>query len=571
MKNKKSLRALLHLGSTSLFNLVFSIVLSIISVLLMLVAPLGIQLFINNIHAKTRWFFLVFAAMMLLLQGLAQAGALYTASLWAETKVIQIRDLLFARVVKLPVDAKILKEPVKLSGALVNDSEVIRKSLANTIPDLVSGLLTITGGIVFLLVLSWQMTIVLALSISLLLLVINMVSAATEKISRARQNELSTYVSHVAALTSELKMVKALSGERSAETDIHNSTSKLYRFAIQSARINALLEPLIITSVFLVFFVVFAIGGFLVSSNALTIGALITYLIYLFQIISPLTSLGGSFNQLHMANGASDRLAEILQHPIEDLSQGSQLSTLNEEPIVLDDLTFSYDKKIVLSKLSLSIPANSNVALVGPSGGGKTTIFSLLERYVTPDSGTIKLGNQNVNSINLKLWRQKIGYVSQENTLLGNTVRQVLIFGLESGHLAESVLWDALTQVNLKENVAQLPQKLDSPLENHGRNLSGGQIQRLMIARALIRQPQLLLLDEATASLDSDTEVTVGQALKKVKKGRTVITIAHRLSTIKDADQIFFIEAGRVSGHGTHDQLLRRHPTYARYVKEQTI
>jgi ATP-binding cassette subfamily B protein AbcA/BmrA len=208
------------------------------------------------------------------------------------------------------------------------------------------------------------------------------------------------------------------------------------------------------------------------------------------------------------------------------------------------------------------------VAFAGPSGGGKSTIFSLLERFYQPTGGTIKIGNQNLESVNLTDWREQIGLVSQDAAIMAGTIRYNLTYGL-SGQYSDEQLWHVLEMAYAKEFVEAMPDGLDTQVGERGVKVSGGQRQRLAIARAFLRDPKILMLDEATASLDSESEMMVQKALEKLMHNRTTLVIAHRLSTIVDADQIYFIEKGHVSGHGTHKQLVAELPLYREYVENQ--
>lgn len=210
------------------------------------------------------------------------------------------------------------------------------------------------------------------------------------------------------------------------------------------------------------------------------------------------------------------------------------------------------------------------IAFAGPSGGGKSTIFALLERFYEPTSGRLLIGDQPIADIDLQNWRAQIGYVSQDSAVFAGTIRENLQYGL-GRTLSEEELWQGLALAYADQFVQEFPEKLETQIGERGVKLSGGQKQRIAIARAFLRDPKLLMLDEATASLDSQSEEKVQRALDHLMEGRTTLVIAHRLSTIVDADQIYFIEKGTITGQGTHAQLINNHPLYAVYVNEQMI
>jgi len=320
--------------------------------------------------------------------------------------------------------------------------------------------------------------------------------------------------------------------------------------------------------IILVIFGVIAYGGLRVSSGTLSTGTLFAFILYLFQIVMPVASFGMFFAQLQKANGASERIIEILNEEGEDLHKGRDVD-VSDKSIVFENVTFSYDEDTpVLKEVSFRAKPNETIAIAGPSGGGKTTVFSLIERFFKLDEGRILVDNLDIEEISLKSWRSQIGYVPQESSLFAASIRENLCYGLER-EVSEEELWRVAELACAKDVIENLSDKFESLVGERGLNLSGGQRQRLAIARAFLRNPKILLLDEATASLDSQSEAVVQEALANLMKGRTTFVIAHRLSTIVDAHQIVFVEDGRVTGIGTHEELSRNHKLYAEYAAQQ--
>ncbi|KHF35723.1 Multidrug resistance ABC transporter ATP-binding/permease protein BmrA [Paenibacillus sp. P1XP2] len=207
-------------------------------------------------------------------------------------------------------------------------------------------------------------------------------------------------------------------------------------------------------------------------------------------------------------------------------------------------------------------------AVVGPSGGGKTTLFSIIERFYLPDSGMIRVGGQDVSEFSLESWRKQIGYVPQESPIVAGTIRDNICYGMDRD-VSDEELKQAAHMAYADIFIDELPEGYETEVGERGIKLSGGQRQRISIARALLRNPQILMLDEATSSLDSQSEVFVQKALQNLMKGRTTLVIAHRLSTVVDADQILFIEKGRITGRGTHQELVESHPMYREFANQQ--
>lgn len=311
-------------------------------------------------------------------------------------------------------------------------------------------------------------------------------------------------------------------------------------------------------------------GAVRVQSGTLTSGSLVAFLIYLFNIIAPVTTFATFFSQVQKAMGSTERIQEILATEPEPADQTAAVDVVGQT-ITVNQLSFGYTAdQTILHNVNFTAKPNTVVAFAGPSGGGKSTIFALLERFYQPDAGTIKIGTQNIQAIDLANWRQQIGYVSQDSGVFAGTIRENLQYGLAKT-LTDAELWHGLELAYADQFVRDFTDQLDTQIGERGVKLSGGQKQRLAIARAFLRDPKILMLDEATASLDSQSEEKVQRALDQLMVGRTTLVIAHRLSTIVDADQIYFIENGAVTGHGTHSELMQQHALYAQYVNEQVV
>lgn len=312
--------------------------------------------------------------------------------------------------------------------------------------------------------------------------------------------------------------------------------------------------------------IIFAYGGVRVAEGSLTVGTLISFLIYLFQLLNPVSNIASFFSGKAKAEGALNYLKELTavtpENPTGDKASSGELA--------LSHLSFSYDQEIILDDISMTFPQGKKIALVGPSGAGKSTIVHLLERFYPLSTGTLTLNKKDSRLIALKDWREKFALVSQDNQLLAGTIAENLQLGLPVP-ASDDQLFAALKVAYLEKEVKALPDGLQTIIGENGVKLSGGQKQRLQLARAYLRKPEFLILDEATANLDSDSEQYIQKSLASVMVGKTTIAIAHRLATIIDADIIYFLENHHVTGQGTHQELLSTHPSYARFVKEQFL
>ena len=274
------------------------------------------------------------------------------------------------------------------------------------------------------------------------------------------------------------------------------------------------------------------------------------------------------FNELAKTSGSTERIREMLNEPVEESADDQKIDVAGKE-LQLQNVSFSYEKdKQILHNINVVAKPNTVVAFTGPSGGGKSTIFSLIERFYKPTSGKITIGNENIDNIGLTNWRHQIGLVGQNSAVMPGTIRENLVYGLDH-EVNDDELWRVLKMAYADKFVKESEDGLGTQIGERGVKLSGGQRQRIAIARAFLRDPKILMLDEATASLDSESEAMVQKALTSLMKNRMTLVIAHRLSTIVDADRIYFIDHGTVSGSGTHEELVKSTPLYAEYVRNQ--
>lgn len=368
----------------------------------------------------------------------------------------------------------------------------------------------------------------------------------------------------------EIRLMKSSTAERVEEQRGLLGIQKLYGLGMREAKVYALIGPLMYLVVMVVIVMIIGYGGIRVSEGSMSTGSLVAFLLYLFQIIVPLATFARFFTELQKAKGATERIIDILELPLEEQKQGVEMD-ISGKTLRLEDVSFAYENgEPVLQSVSFEAHPGQKIAFAGPSGGGKTTIFGLIERFYEPTAGTITIGEVPITDVAIASWRDQIGYVSQESAMMGGTIRANLTYGLpDAENYKDEELWRVSRMAYAEEFIASFPDGLDTQVGERGVKLSGGQRQRIAIARAFLRDPKLLMMDEATASLDSQSEGIVGQALGRLMEGRTTLVIAHRLSTIVDADKIIFIEGGRVTGIGNHRELTGKHPLYREFAEQQ--
>lgn len=549
------------------WQLIVGIILGFISTGASLFVPQLAQRLINNFkHISTN---LVIITAIIFIGGLI-VGALSSLILgiFGEDVVAKLRKTLWQKLLHLPVKYFDNTKTGEISSRLVNDTSQVKNLLANTLPNAVTSLLQFFGALVIMMAMDWQMTLIMFIAVPLVVVALLPIMQQSRKIGRRRQDELANFSSDSTSVLSEIRLVKSSNGEPKELNVGSNRISSLYNIGVKEAFINSLTQPIINMMMMLLFLGILGYGAIRVMNGSFTMGALVSFLMYLFQIMSPVIIISQFFNELSKTSGSTQRINEMLNEP-EEVAQDEQNVDITNKELKLEHVNFFYeDGKQILHDINVQAKPNTVVAFAGPSGGGKSTIFSLIERFYKPTTGEITIGGQNIDQISLENWRKQIGLVGQNSAVMPGTIRENLLYGLER-EVSDDELWHALEMAYAKNFVQEMDDQLDTQIGERGIKLSGGQRQRIAIARAFLRNPKILMLDEATASLDSESEAMVQKALSSLMKDRTTLVIAHRLSTIVDADTIYFIDHNTVSGSGKHEDLVKSTPLYAEYVKNQ--
>lgn len=552
-------------------GLIFGLLFSITTTLSGLIVPLLTKNLVDGFSTSAISTPLMVAiGVTFILQAILRGGSIYLLTAVGQKVVSSLRERMWMKLIRLPVRYFDKTSSGQMVSRLVNDTAIVRDVVAQHFPDSISGVFSIVGAVTLLLIMDWKMTLIMLIIVPLIILIMIPLGRKMTKISRGLQDETAIFTGHSQQTLSEIRLMKVSTAEEIEEKKGFLGIQKLLNYGLKEARIYALIAPLIYFTVILVVVGIIAYGGMRVASGDMTTGTLVAFLLYLFQIIAPLTTLTMFFTQLQKAKGATERIIDILDEPLEHSQTGID-KIITQQPITLEDVSFSYlENEPVIQNLSFTAAPGEMIALAGPSGGGKTTIFSLLERFYEPTSGVIKIGNTPLTDLSMKSWRSQIGYVSQESSMMAGTIRENLTYGLDDAkEIPDEVLWQVAKMSYADQFIKEFPDGLDTEVGERGVKLSGGQRQRIAIARAFLRDPKILMMDEATASLDSQSEEIVQKALFKLMAGRTTFVIAHRLSTIVDADQILFIENGRITGRGTHHALIQSHPLYHDFAKQQ--
>ena len=509
---------------------------------------------------------LIVGAFLLQAVGGALAGyALYYAGLKV---VAAVRNRLWDQYLKLPVSVFDAKPAGDLASRMTNDTLVLQNLVGDQFPGFVTGILSALVGVCFLFWLDWQMSLVMLAAIPVVMAIMIPLGRIRWKTSLQIQGETARLSGILGQVLSEVRLVKASGAEERERSRGQAAVADLFRLGRREGKVQSVVGPIMGLVMMTLLVVIVGYGGLRVSSGALTAGGLVAFILYLIQVVMPVTQIAQFFSQVQKARGATDSLLELLDAKTE-ASEAGALPTLGQQTVSFEGVTFGYTvDRPVIQNLSFVLEPGTVTAIVGPSGGGKTTVFSLLERFYQPGAGVVKWGNQDIADLDLPAWRSLIGYVPQDSPLLAGTVRENIAYGLDRP-VSDEEIREAARSANAADFIEALPEAYATEVGERGVKLSGGQRQRLAIARALLRDPVLLMLDEATASLDAGSEKAVQEALGTLMSGRTTLIIAHRLSTVVGADRILFLESGRLTGSGRHEELIESHALYRSFAEQQ--
>ncbi|KSZ62056.1 antibiotic ABC transporter ATP-binding protein [Staphylococcus epidermidis] len=522
--------------------------------------------------SSINWGMIAIFGSIFLVNALLSGIGLYLLSKIGEKIIYAIRSLLWEHIIQLKMPFFDKNESGQLMSRLTDDTKVINEFISQKLPNLLPSVLTLIGSLVMLFIMDWKLTLLTFITIPVFILIIVPLGRVMQKISTNTQSEIANFSGLLGRVLTEMRLVKVSNTERLELDNAHTNLKKIYRLGLKQAKISAVVQPISGVVMLLTIAIILGFGALEIGTGAITPGTLIAMIFYVIQLSMPLINLSTLVTDYKKAVGASSRIYEIMQEPIEPteaLSESKDVTIIDDE-LVFEHVDFKYDVKKILEDVSFSIPQGEVSAFVGPSGSGKSTIFNLIERMYDIERGDIKYGNQSIFDIPLSKWRTKIGYVMQSNSMMSGTIRDNILYGINR-KVDDEELIEYAKLANCHDFIMQFDEGYDTMVGERGLKLSGGQRQRIDIARSFVKNPDILLLDEATANLDSESELKIQEALETLMEGRTTVVIAHRLSTIKKAGQIVFIDKGEVTGKGTHHELMASHDKYRHFVTSQKL
>lgn len=550
------------------------ILLGIVGNVINLVIPLKIKqtIDLNKLLGNSKNFKLVFGIVALLLASSiidAISGSLISRE--GDKQITNIRLQIQKHLLNLPLSFFNQNNSGELASRVINDATVVKNFVSQSVPTAINNIITVLGTIGLLFLLDWKLTALILLIFPLFTIIAVPIGKVSKSISRDYQLKLSILNGVTTESFQNIRSVKLNIAENNIFNRFKEILIKLYKLSIKADVINAVLSPFQVLLSYGVVLILIIYGGIRVSTGTLTIGTLVSILIYFFQLVPAIQSLTNFYTSYKQATGSIEKISEIINIPVEKSIEKNRISEKQiSNNLELKNAYFSYDNHKILKNINMFFPNKSKTAIVGPSGAGKTTIINILTKLYPLNMGEILLGNINSDNYDLSSWRRLFSVVTQENSIISGTIKENLIFGLNRD-VSNNEIEECLKLANLWNEVKKMPETIYTIVGENGVKLSGGQRQRLQIARTYLKKAQFIIFDEATSNLDADSERLVTESMNKLAQTRTLIVIAHRLSTVIDSDRIYFLDHHQILACGTHSELLKELPAYKKFVDEQML
>lgn len=512
----------------------------------------------------------------LLLLGVFFAQALfnyvrsYSLAVVGEGVVADLRKSVYARIVRLPVPFFDTRRTGEITSRLTSDASVIQATVSTAVAQTLAQTITLIGGVVLMVVLSPLLSLTVLVFLPVAIIAAAIFGRRLNRISTRFQDEIATANAFAEESIASIRVVKWFTAEEESTRRYDQSIGRSYEVALRRARLRALFVPGVTFVAFGTLALVLWVGGRQVIAGTMTAGELVSFLLYTLTVAGAIGTFTGLYSQLQEALGASKRIFELLGEPAEVHDPRHPTTPPSREGSVrFEHVGFSYSGRDtgVLHDIDLSIAPGDVVALVGPSGSGKTTITQLIPRFYDVDTGRVIVNGVDVRDQSLDLLRAQMAAVPQEVLLFSGTIAENL--RVSQPDAGQEQLERACRAANAHDFITAFPDGYETVVGERGVQLSGGQRQRVAIARALLADPRILILDEATSSLDAESEGLVQEALDRLMVGRTTLVIAHRLSTVRNADRLVVLDGGRIVEDGVHDTLVAAGGVYARLLERQ--
>lgn len=516
-------------------------------------------------------YMIVLIISLFLLKNLFNYLALFFITFLRNGVLRDLRDEIYHKVLVLPISYYSEKKKGDIIARISGDVNEVKNSMLSVLELIVKEPLTILFAIVAMFTISTKLTIFVFIFIPVAGFIISRIGKSLKRKSDKVQREQGVFLSTLEETLGGLKVIKGFNAEKRFYSKFQESTNRFYNFSNTLMNRQNLASP---TSEFLGIATIAALlwygGNMVMVEQTLSGGAFIGYMALAYQILTPAKAISKASYQVKAGNAAAERVLEVLEtkSPLEDHSGAIIKENFNEH-IKLENVSFKYDEELVLKNFSINVPKGKTVALVGQSGSGKSTIANLVTRFYDVTDGKITVDGTDIKDVTKHSLRNLIGLVTQDSILFNDSVKNNILLGDETA--SDQQVIDALKVANAWEFVKDLPESINTNIGDSGNKLSGGQKQRLSIARAVLKNPPIMILDEATSALDTESERLVQVALENMMKNRTSIVIAHRLSTIQNADEIVVMQKGEIVEQGKHQELLDKKGVYSNLIAMQSF
>lgn len=509
-------------------------------------------------------FFAVGAVVLFAAKGVFTYGTVYLTSFVGNRTAHNLRSAVFRHVLHLPMAFFTKQGSGDVIARATNDIAVIQNAISNGLASAVRNVVLSAGILLMIFITNWKLSLVTLLVMPLAALTI----AAFGKRIRLQSRRLNERIGELTAIMSEtlrgIRIVKAFTMEETQAERFSRKNESGFEASMQSVQATATMTPIVEILIVCSMVLVIWVGGMEVLAGRITLGDLIAFLAYVGMITHPVTSLSQTWSMVQQANAAAERVFQLLdaETEVKEDARAKELPPVRGH-IRLKNVTFAYEPgRPVVHDVSLEIKPGETVALVGPSGAGKSTIAGLIPRFYDPTEGTVEIDGHDLRTVTLESLRSQVGLVSQDTVLFRVSIAENITAGRKG--FTRKDIEEAARLANAHDFIMELPNGYDTVIGEGGATLSGGQQQRIAIARALLGNPRILVLDEATSNLDAESEQLVQEALDRLSQGRTTIVIAHRAATVQAADRVVVVNKGRIVQQGKHHELSAQNGLYRR-------
>ena len=543
-------------------RMIFAVFCMIVAAAAYLVVPWLIKNVVDQVLDEKNMFMLnlIVGAIILifLIRGFATYGQTYNMSYIGQRVIIDVREAIFNHLQKLSLSYFDRRKTGVIMSNLTNDVAALQTAVVDNLISFITESVTLIGSLVSMLLIDWKLTLVTFITVPVVLVIINVFGKKLRVAGHDVQGRVADITALLQEVISAIRVVKSFAREDFERKRFEDENDRNFKAVIKATKLTSLLSPMVEFSAAIAVAVILWYGGYSVVTGTITAGSLIAFLIYAINLSNPVKRLSQVYGNIQKALAAADRVFEILDTKTDVVEKPDAITLPSiKGNVEFKDVSFSYDgEKTALENFTLSVKAGESVALVGPSGAGKTTLANLLPRFYDVTGGALTIDGYNVKDVTFKSLREQIGLVPQETVLFNATIKENILYGRLDA--TDEEVKEAAKAAHVHSFIKTLPHGYDMELNEEASNISQGQKQLLTIARAILADPKILILDEATSSVDTRTEVLIQKAMDNLMNGRTSFIIAHRLSTIRDADLILVMKDGDIVEQGNHNELLAK-------------